>query len=343
MAYKKKALEEIRGFDPVYTTAGDDVDVCWKLLDRDYEIAFAPAAQVRHHRRNTLRGYLKQQRGYGKAERLLAARHPHRFNRLGQAKWSGFIYGGQRILPSILRPVVYHGYLGEAPYQGIVTRRSEIAGQWALALLPLLIPVLLGGLAGSLFWTWPAILAGAALGLAVVFGAGIALAVRPTRGESNPVRLRFLVGFLHLAQPVARTWGRLRTRGSKIWEQSAPDWTGQKGHWIGGLRIELERRRCSVRLGSPQDDWDLQASVGPLVSCRVKSAVLWSWLPAYRIRLRPRSLFWGGLTAVAGVALLSIPAAALGVAAVAILTAMEAWIVYGVVKGALERTSEAHE
>ena len=44
----KDALDEIGCFDPVYTAAGDDVDVCWKLLDRGYEIAFSPAAQVLH-------------------------------------------------------------------------------------------------------------------------------------------------------------------------------------------------------------------------------------------------------------------------------------------------------
>ena len=73
MAFRKDALIEIDGFDPVYTAAGDDVDVCWKLLDAGHDIAFAPSAQVRHHRRDSVRGYLKQQRGYGRSERMVAA------------------------------------------------------------------------------------------------------------------------------------------------------------------------------------------------------------------------------------------------------------------------------
>jgi len=46
MAFRMEALESIGGFDPVYTAAGDDVDVCWKLLDSGLEIAFSPTAQI---------------------------------------------------------------------------------------------------------------------------------------------------------------------------------------------------------------------------------------------------------------------------------------------------------
>ena len=94
MAFRKHELAAIGGLNPEYTAAGDDVDVCWKLLDRGREIAFAHAAQVRHHRRSTVMGYLRQQRGYGKAEKTLAGPHRHRFNRMGQARWAGVIYGG---------------------------------------------------------------------------------------------------------------------------------------------------------------------------------------------------------------------------------------------------------
>ena len=75
-----------------------------------------------HHRRATVRAYLRQQRNYGRSERMVATRHRHRFNRLGQATWSGFLYGGQRVLPSLLRPIVYHGYQGHAPFQTVIGR-----------------------------------------------------------------------------------------------------------------------------------------------------------------------------------------------------------------------------
>ena len=85
-------LSEIGGFDPVYTSAGDDVDVCWKVLNRDWKIGFHPAALVWHHRRQGLRNYLRQQREYGRSETLVEARHPERFTPAGTARWRGRIY-----------------------------------------------------------------------------------------------------------------------------------------------------------------------------------------------------------------------------------------------------------
>ena len=68
MAIRKADLEQIGGFDPQFRTAGDDVDICWRLLDSGRRIAFAPRAVVCHHRRSSVTGYLRQQRAYGAAE-----------------------------------------------------------------------------------------------------------------------------------------------------------------------------------------------------------------------------------------------------------------------------------
>ena len=190
MAFKKDALGAVKWFDPVYTSAGDDVDVCWKLLETGYEIAFSSAAQVRHHRRGSIAGYLKQQRGYGKAERILWTRHPHRFNRLGQASWAGSINGGPRLLARYLRPVVYHGLMGQAPFQGVVTRRSELWLAWCQALLPMIAAI--GAITGVLGFFWSPGLIGAALAAVFVvsFAVSVAVATKPT--------VRASLGFLHL-------------------------------------------------------------------------------------------------------------------------------------------------
>jgi len=71
MAFRKSALAAIWGFDPRFRTAGDDVDICWRLVDRGGRIGFHAGAMVWHHRRNSVRTYWKQQRGYGRAEALL--------------------------------------------------------------------------------------------------------------------------------------------------------------------------------------------------------------------------------------------------------------------------------
>ena len=77
MAFRAESrLEAIGGFDPRFRAAGDDVDVCWRLQERRRTIGFRPAALVWHHRRNSLRAYWQQQKGYGKAEALLEEKWP---------------------------------------------------------------------------------------------------------------------------------------------------------------------------------------------------------------------------------------------------------------------------
>ena len=93
MAFRRDALLALGGFDPQYRAAGDDVDICWRFQDAGHTIGFSPAAIVWHFRRNTVKAYINQQRGYGKAEALVYAKHPFRFNLFGQAKWLGRIYG----------------------------------------------------------------------------------------------------------------------------------------------------------------------------------------------------------------------------------------------------------
>ena len=44
MAFWADRLRAIRGFDPVYTKAGDDVDLCWRLQAEGDQIVFAPGA-----------------------------------------------------------------------------------------------------------------------------------------------------------------------------------------------------------------------------------------------------------------------------------------------------------
>lgn len=68
LSIRKNVLLEVGGFDPIYRAAGDDVDICWRIQDAGCLIGFHPSAMVWHHRRNSLKAYWKQQKGYGKAE-----------------------------------------------------------------------------------------------------------------------------------------------------------------------------------------------------------------------------------------------------------------------------------
>jgi ABC-type multidrug transport system fused ATPase/permease subunit len=205
----------------------------WKLLDCGGEIAFAPAAQVWHHRRRTVRGYLRQQRGYGRAERMLLGAHPQRFNRLGQARRRGVIYGGASVLPSLLRPVVYHGYLGSAPFQPVAKDRAAAANMWIGAFVPFTVPLAaLGLLLGVLVAPWWALLPVLMAEALVSYGAAVAIGTRPPNHEPNPRQLGFVVGMLHVAQPFVRMWGRLRGSSLHALPTENPSWSGDRLEWL---------------------------------------------------------------------------------------------------------------
>lgn len=121
LAVRRAAFAAVGGFDPAFTTAGDDVDFCWRLQDAGFRLGFSPTAFVWHHRRGCLRSYLKQQLGYGRAEALLIAKHPHRFTPSGDALWHGFVYGSGPIRV-VAGSIIYHGPMGGAGYQAVVDR-----------------------------------------------------------------------------------------------------------------------------------------------------------------------------------------------------------------------------
>jgi hypothetical protein len=321
MAYRLADLRAIGGFDSTYVSAGDDVDVCWRLLDRGGQIAFSAAAQVRHHRRDTVRGYFRQQRGYGRSEGLLDPKHRHRFNRLGQARWSGAIYGGLRMLPAWLRPVVYYGPMGSAPFQPMTCSRGAGILGWLPALLPLSAPLffifLLLGFLSPWYLLAPLVL----VAVPAAYGTAAALAAVPPRGDPHPVQWKALVGFLHVAQPFVRAWGRLRAPRLMTPPSPAPAWSGDRLAWLRGLERELQRRRCATWSGGAHDPWDLAVAAGPMFRARITTAVQWSWQPASRVHYRIRA----GASA-ASIALLILAAAAYGtvgaVSAAVLLTAV---------------------
>ncbi len=116
LAVTARAFHSIGGFDPQFRTAGDDVDFCWRLLDAGLSIGFAPTAFVWHYRRQNIIAYIRQQRGYGKAEALLIAKHPHRFQRGQGASWQGCVYTGGPIR-AVSDSIVYYGVMATASYQ----------------------------------------------------------------------------------------------------------------------------------------------------------------------------------------------------------------------------------
>lgn len=246
MAFWRKVLEEVGGFDVTYTAAGDDVDVCWKVLDRGWEIGFHPAALVWHHRRGSTRAYLKQQRGYGRSESLVAKRHPDRFTPLGTARWHGRIYDS--FAPSLMRQRVYRGLYGAAAYQSVYG-----AGGHAIDIAHQLgVPLAVASLALLPIAVLAPTLAVLPL-LALVFLVGLFVydmkAVRPPRALGRrALSFRFGVAFLHLAQPVVRT--RARWKADRLSRRGTPAYAELAGPvqrlGRGVLLLPEERPRAQL-------------------------------------------------------------------------------------------------
>lgn len=200
MAFDRARLLAIGGFDPQFRVAGDDVDVCWRLLDARVTIGYAPAALVWHHRRATVRAYLKQQRGYGRAEAMLQFKHPQRFTRAGAVRWNGIIYGEGAVGLPLRQAPTHHGKFGTGLFQ-IVYRQNQYSpwalftlAEWHLAAVLLLIC--------SSAWR-PLAAGAAAMGLLTIVAAARS-ALKVSLPPSAPAMCRAVVFLLHLAQPVVR-------------------------------------------------------------------------------------------------------------------------------------------
>ncbi|HUK81413.1 MAG TPA: glycosyltransferase [Verrucomicrobiae bacterium] len=210
MAFWKWALEEIDGFDPIYRAAGDDVDVCWRLLQRDRRIAFSHSGFVWHYRRNTITAYLKQQRGYGVAEALLRYKHPEYFNSLGGLRWRGRIYNPSRMAGFFGRFVIYHGVFGSGLFQTLYT--PEPGGLVSLLTsLEWHVMATLSGLVLAMMWPalWPlpVLTFLASLAVAAVATSRVTLPPWQRRFWSRPI-----VAAMYLLQPIVRGWPRYAHR-----------------------------------------------------------------------------------------------------------------------------------
>ena len=293
MAFRREALEEIGGFDPIFRSAGDDVDVCWRLQERGHRIAFSPAAMVWHFRRNTVGAYVKQQRGYGKAEALLYFRHPERFNALGYSRWRGRIYGGIAALSSLQRPVVYGGVFGRGLFQTLYQPPASLLShlpftlEWNVAALALLAWAIASGGAA-----WLGV---APLVLALGSCLSAAFQARVDPRAAHP-RGRLLIALLTYIGPLVRCLERYRwwARGLRAaeppesrrpatavplsWREGAllgSFWTEsdlQKETLLHGLRELLAGRKYFVRVDRGWSEWDLEVSGGIWSRAQVKVA-----------------------------------------------------------------------
>jgi len=202
LAIRKQALDLIGGFQIEFKTAGDDVDICWRLRETGSRLLFVPGAMVWHHRRFTIRAYLRQQFGYGCAEAMLMKEHPARFGILGGARWRGGIYGDQHLADYPVEGSIFHGPWGLGAFQVIYSSSSFRWWEWLTGLL--WVALMLLALICQQPWLALGLL-GFALGSAWQVSARNAAA---TGIHGLPDRL--LLWWLSFLQPMVREWARLR-------------------------------------------------------------------------------------------------------------------------------------
>jgi len=287
LSVRKQVLLEIGGFDTMYRTAGDDVDVCWRIQEAGYTIGFHPSALVWHHRRNSFKAYWKQQKGYGKAEALLEAKWPEKYNGFGHLAWAGRIYGNGLTLPiKTEKDKVFHGTWGRSLFQSVYQRADGFLN--SIPLMPeyyLLIGMfgifgVLGFLWRPLLWMWLIF----ALCTCTIVAQAVISAVKNvslSREQKRNWKYTGLIILLHLIQPVARLIGRIkygltpwRTRGVKanlkqhtflgpitiaLWSEGA--WKSNE-MWLEEIEKNIIGLKASVKRGGNFDTWDLKIRNG---------------------------------------------------------------------------------
>lgn len=292
MAFRRHALAAIDGFDARYRTAGDDVDVCWRLQARGGRIGFHAGAMDWHHRRNSLSMYWRQQKGYGKAEALLEQKWPERYNVAGHLAWSGRLYGRGFTLPVPFAPSrVYGGVWGSAGYQSLYQAapptllQLPLMPEWLFVIVALSALSLLGLSWPPLLWTLPLLALALAAPLAqAALAAARATFPEPAKSMAEKVQRRSTTFYLHLVQPLARLLGRVEhgltpwrrrgasaaappRRGSPLWSET---WRAPEA-WITELEIAARAHGAIVMRGGDLDPWDLAIRGGLLGSatCQV--------------------------------------------------------------------------
>jgi glycosyltransferase involved in cell wall biosynthesis len=374
MAFRREALAAIDGFDPQYRAAGDDVDLCWRLQERGGRIGFHACAVVWHHRRNSVKTYWKQQQGYGKAEALLEAKWPEKYNVLGHVSWAGRLYGnGLTEALRARRERIYQGQWGTALFQSIYEPAPglwlslPLMPEWFL-LLPALVLISLLGLSWPpLLWALPLAVIAAALPLAqAVLSATKARFPTPRSAPERSV-LRALTAILHLVQPIARLKGRLE-HGLTLWRRRIPihrAWQvadslavwSEVWHsadtWLERVAAQIREHRTVVRPGGTYDNWDLEIRGGVLAGTRVLLGIEDHGAGRQMLRFRCRArvpfavmatlgaLFIGGLAAAASGAWLAAGVLGFGFAALASATCRQSADSLASVRAAVDDCVEA--
>ncbi len=281
LAVKREVFDEVGGFNPLFRTAGDDVDFCWRILEAGHALGFHAAAFVWHHRRFSYKAYLRQQIGYGRAEAALMPVHPDRFQGVGGAVWHGRVYVARRRFGAF----VYHGHHGHEPFQLVYPGAESWFGEVALHVLWWLstIAFAIGGFAFAPLWIVAA---------AMIFGTHYVAFGRANRSpiapEFDTTGSRFALAGLIMAQGLVRSasrlargwrfakWGRglRRTSGSAA-KTLAKDWwkLGDEQAFWSDRGVGREELLSAILSSFPGAEDDASGKTDVLL----RKGFFWNW------------------------------------------------------------------
>ena len=326
MAITKAALQKLGGFDPMFTSAGDDVDFSWRLTAAAETLAYAPGAVVIHDRRATLGAYLKQQRGYGIGEALLFRKYPLRNadqdGMYSGPSWIGSLLGGAR---------VYYGEFGRGLFQTVYSAGNSYAElpltiQWIGLSLIFLILGIVSRLLGAL--------GSVGIALSILVAAASAASAPLPYKYSGPIARTYL-WIVNLLGPAVRSFARERVKwqfepaGASADQNGPVELHGQiefvatesaakidSAAILDAIRDALVHRGVAIAETDGFQSYDLEIVVPPMIRVPINAlhtdaglALLW------RVRPAPRhALIAAAVTFMLLAAAFSFGAAIVGVA-----------------------------
>ncbi|KKW65797.1 mycofactocin biosynthesis glycosyltransferase MftF [Mycolicibacterium elephantis] len=84
---RRSVLKEIGGFDETLKS-GEDVDLCWRMIEAGARLRYEPVALVAHDHRTQIREWFSRKSFYGSAAAPLAVRHPGKTAPLVISGWT---------------------------------------------------------------------------------------------------------------------------------------------------------------------------------------------------------------------------------------------------------------
>ncbi|MGH3541107.1 MAG: mycofactocin biosynthesis glycosyltransferase MftF [Mycobacterium sp.] len=84
---RSSTLRDVGGFDETLQS-GEDVDLCWRLVEAGARLRYEPIAQVAHDHRTDLRHWMARKAFYGGSAAALSARHPDKMAPLVISGWA---------------------------------------------------------------------------------------------------------------------------------------------------------------------------------------------------------------------------------------------------------------